>query len=157
MRIIKGWKKISNQGGYVNEASGQTLVISKKEFSQNYHVLLFAGQETSKKEGKKISPEYATKTKAEACHRLDGKAPNGTAMFIWLRQTLRKISLSRRAVAMQVLHSVLSNRFYLGLLKLHLVKWQATVVACLHLILPFVLLKNQFSLVYQNKGFFKGK
>jgi len=80
LRIIKGWKKISNQGGYVNDTTGQTVIISKKEFSQNFHVLLFAGQETSKEEGKKISPEYSTKTKAEAC-AIDWmeKHPNGTA------------------------------------------------------------------------------
>ena len=80
MRIIKGWKKISNQGGYVNDTTGQTLIILKKEFSQNFHVLLFAGQETSKEEGKKISPEYATKDKAETC-AIDWmeKHPNGAA------------------------------------------------------------------------------
>ena len=66
MRIIKGWKKISNQGGYINENTGQTLIVSKKEFSENYHVLLFAGEQTNKDESKKISPEFSTKTKAEA-------------------------------------------------------------------------------------------
>ena len=79
MKIIKGWKKISNQGGYVNEITGQTLIISKKEFSANYHVLLFAGEQTNEEESKKISPDFSKETKAEA-FALDwmGKHPNGT-------------------------------------------------------------------------------
>ncbi len=66
MKIIKGWKKISNQGGYVNEATGQTLIVSKKEFSSNYQAVLFAGEQTDEAESKKISPEFSKKTQAEA-------------------------------------------------------------------------------------------
>ena len=79
MKIIKGWKKISNQGGYVNENTGQTLIVAKKDFSENYHVLLFLGEQTDETESKKISPEFSKKTKAEAI-ALDwmGKHPNGT-------------------------------------------------------------------------------
>jgi len=55
---------MSNQGGYVNEITGQTLIVLKKEFSENYEVLLFAGQQTNTKEGKKISPAFSTKAKA---------------------------------------------------------------------------------------------
>ena len=66
MKIIKGWKKISNQGGYVNEDTGQTLIISKREFSSKYHVLLFAGEQIEESEGQKISPEFSKETKAEA-------------------------------------------------------------------------------------------
>jgi plasmid rolling circle replication initiator protein Rep len=79
LKIIKGWKKISNQGGYVNENTGQTLIVAKKDFSENYHVLLFVGEQTDEAESKKISPEFSTKTKAEAI-ALDwmGKHPNGT-------------------------------------------------------------------------------
>jgi len=78
LKIIKGWRKISNQGGYVNEKTGQTLVISKKEFSSKYHILLFAGEQTDNADGKKISPEYAKETKADA-FALDWmeKHPNG--------------------------------------------------------------------------------
>ena len=78
LKIIKGWKKISNQGGYVNENTGQTLIVAKKEFSENYHVLLFAGEKMDESESKKISPEFSKETKAEA-FALDwmGKHPNG--------------------------------------------------------------------------------
>lgn len=78
MKIIKGWKKISNEGGYVNETTGQTLIIAKKDFSQDYHVLLFIGEQTANAEGKKISPNFSKETKAEA-FALDwmGKHPNG--------------------------------------------------------------------------------
>ena len=78
MKIIKGWKKISNQGGYVNENTGQTLIVSKKEFSANYHVMLFAREQMDEAEGQKISPEFSKHTKAEA-FALDWmeKHPNG--------------------------------------------------------------------------------
>ena len=66
MKLVKGWKRISNQGGFVNESTGQTMIVSKKEFSENYHVLLFAGQQTDKNESKRISPEFSTESKAEA-------------------------------------------------------------------------------------------
>ena len=79
MKLIKGWKKISNEGGFVNETTGQTLIVTKKEFSQNYRVLLFVGEQTNKTEGKKISPDFRTKTKAEA-FSIDwmNKHPTGT-------------------------------------------------------------------------------
>ena len=34
MRILKGWKRISNKGGFVNEVTGQTLVVAKQEFGE---------------------------------------------------------------------------------------------------------------------------
>ena len=76
MRIIKGWKKISNQGGYINETTGQTLIVAKKDFSQNYHVSLYAGEQTIENESKRISPEFSNESKAEVfAYGLDGKAP----------------------------------------------------------------------------------
>jgi len=78
LKLIKGWKKISNEGGYLNETTGQTLIISKKEFSQNYHVLLFVGEQTSKEESKTISPDFHTEAKAETfAINWMGKHPNG--------------------------------------------------------------------------------
>jgi hypothetical protein len=59
MKIIKGWKKISNEGGYVNECTGQTLMVSKKDFSSEYHVSLFPGEQTKKEDSKRISPEFS--------------------------------------------------------------------------------------------------
>ena len=78
MKLIKGWKKISNEGGFVNETTGQTLIVSKKEFSENYHVLLFIGEQTDKKESKTISPDFRTEAKAEdfAIDWME-KRPNG--------------------------------------------------------------------------------
>jgi len=79
MKIVKGWRRISNEGGFLNESTGQTLVISKKEFGMNYQVLLFAGERTEDVEGKKISPDFETKSKAEV-FALDWmkRNPNGT-------------------------------------------------------------------------------
>ena len=79
MKIVKGWRKISNEGGFLNENTGQTLVVTKKEFAMHYHVLLFSGQRTKNSEGKKISPDFATKSKAEA-FAIDWmqRNPNGT-------------------------------------------------------------------------------
>ena len=65
MRIIEGWKKIDNERGYLNDTTGQNLVVSKKQFGQHYIVLLFP-EMRSGDEGTKISPEYATESKAEA-------------------------------------------------------------------------------------------
>ena len=41
MRLIEGWKKIDNERGYLNEITGQNLVVSKKQFGRHYIVLLF--------------------------------------------------------------------------------------------------------------------
>jgi hypothetical protein len=65
MKILKGWRRISNQGGFLNEITGQTLTIAKAEFGLHYHVLLFEGQQTEDENGKKLSPEYSTETKAQ--------------------------------------------------------------------------------------------
>ena len=80
MKIIKGWRKISNQGGFLNETTGQTLVVSRKEFSQTYHVSLYIGKQTIEKDSKRVSPEFATLSKAEA-YAIDWmeKHPNGVA------------------------------------------------------------------------------
>ena len=66
MKIIKGWKRLSHECGYQNDISGQIVVVSQKEFSKNYHVRLFECGRTEKDEGKTISPEYASKAKADA-------------------------------------------------------------------------------------------
>jgi hypothetical protein len=66
MKIAKGWRKISNRRGFLNENTGQTVVVAKKEFGLHYHVLLFAGERTKEVDGKKISPDYSTEEKAEA-------------------------------------------------------------------------------------------
>ena len=65
MKIIEGWKKIDNERGYLNITSGQNVVVSKKQFGQHYVVMLFLDP-TGSNEGKQISPEYATESKAEA-------------------------------------------------------------------------------------------
>ena len=79
MRIVEGWKRISNKGGFVNEVSGQTLIVAKKEFGEHYHVLLFRQERTDDSEGDRISPEYPNEAKAEA-FAMDWmkKNPNGT-------------------------------------------------------------------------------
>ena len=66
MKIIKGWKMLSHDCGYLNDISGQTIVVSKKDFSNDYHVRLFEVGKSSKEESKTISPEYPTKSKADA-------------------------------------------------------------------------------------------
>jgi len=78
MRIIKGWKRISNKVGFVNEVTGQTLVVAKQEFGEHYHVLLFRQERTDDAQGNKISPEYSSEARAEA-FAIDWmkKNPNG--------------------------------------------------------------------------------
>ncbi len=78
MKIVKGWKRISNKGGFVNEVTGQTLIIAKQEFGAHYHVLLFSQERTDDKQGNKISPEYSSEDKAEVfAMNWMKKNPNG--------------------------------------------------------------------------------
>jgi hypothetical protein len=80
MKIVKGWRRISNKGGFVNETTGQTLTVTKKEFGEHYHLLLFKEERTDDAQGKTISPEFSTEAKAEA-FAMDWmkKYPKGTA------------------------------------------------------------------------------
>jgi len=65
MKIVEGWRRIDNERGFVNETTGENLVVKKKEFGQHYIVMLFPSM-NGDGEGTKISPEYATEAKAEA-------------------------------------------------------------------------------------------
>ncbi len=56
---------MDRQRGFVNETTGQNLVVTKKEFGTRYVVLLFPRVKGDDK-GETISPEYATASKAEA-------------------------------------------------------------------------------------------
>ena len=81
MRMIEGWKRLDNERGYLNTTTGQNLVVSKKQFGQQYIVLLFP-EVRNGDEGIKISPEYATKSKAEAfAFDWIKKHPNGIMGF----------------------------------------------------------------------------
>jgi hypothetical protein len=78
VKTIKGWKRLSNEGGFLNETTGQTLIVAKKEFGTHYHVLLFPGQQTEPERGKIVSPDFASEKRAEA-YAVDcmGKNPDG--------------------------------------------------------------------------------
>jgi hypothetical protein len=79
MKIIKCWKRLSHECGYQNDTSGQIVVVLQKEFSNNYHVRLFECGQTEKEDGKTISPDYASKAKADAfAEDWMQKHPNGT-------------------------------------------------------------------------------
>jgi len=80
VKLVKGWKRISNKRGFVNEVTGQTLVIAKQEFGEHYHVLL-SKQERTGDQGNKISPEYSSEARAEA-FAIDWmkKNPNGATI-----------------------------------------------------------------------------
>ncbi len=78
MKTIRGWKRISHKGGFLNEVTGQTLVISKQKFSEHYQVLLFKQKRTDDAQSK-ISPEYSSNAKAEAfAIKWMEKNPKGT-------------------------------------------------------------------------------
>ncbi|MFA7080437.1 MAG: hypothetical protein WC203_06010 [Candidatus Bathyarchaeia archaeon] len=78
MKTIKGWRRLNKEGGYLNENTGQTLTICKKQFGQTYHVSLFAGKKIDDAYGKCVSPEFATASKAQS-YAIDvmEKHPNG--------------------------------------------------------------------------------
>jgi hypothetical protein len=65
MKIVKGWRRIDNQRGFMNETTGQNLVVIKKQYGEHYVVLLFPKVKDNE-EGRKISPEYPTEAKATA-------------------------------------------------------------------------------------------
>lgn len=77
MKIVKGWRRINNHRGYVNATTGQNLVVIKKEFGEHYLVMIFSMVKNDD-EGRKISPEYTSASKAEA-FAMDwmNKHPNG--------------------------------------------------------------------------------
>jgi len=66
VRIVEGWRRIDNQRGHVNATTGQNLVVIKKEFGEHYLVMLFPMMRKDYVEGRKISPEYVTESKADA-------------------------------------------------------------------------------------------
>jgi hypothetical protein len=65
MKIVRGWKKIDNQRGYINATTGQNLIVRKKQFGEHYIVMLFPKLKNDD-EGRKMSPEFPTESKAEA-------------------------------------------------------------------------------------------
>ena len=79
MKLAKGWRRMDKERGFINDTSGQTLVVKKKEFGEHYLVLLFPIVRNDDEEGRKISPEFQTESKAEA-FAMDWlkKNPNGT-------------------------------------------------------------------------------
>jgi len=41
MKIVKDWRRIDNQRGFMNETTEQNLVVTKKQYGEHYVVLLF--------------------------------------------------------------------------------------------------------------------
>jgi hypothetical protein len=66
MKTVRGWRKIDNKRGYVNEETGESLVVTRKEFWEAYMIMLFPLVKNVDEKGTKISPEYSTESKAEA-------------------------------------------------------------------------------------------
>jgi hypothetical protein len=71
MKILKGWRRIDNQRGYINATTinattGQNLIVIRTEFGEHYLVMLFPMVKNDDEEGSRISPEYATVSKAES-------------------------------------------------------------------------------------------
>ena len=66
MKIMKGWRKIDNQRGFVNEATGHNLIVTKKQYGQHYLAMLYSKADHDDEEGSKISPEFSTEAKAAA-------------------------------------------------------------------------------------------
>ena len=78
MRILEGWRRIDNKRGYMNATTGQNVSVTKNRFGEHYSVLL--GPRIENDEGeRKVSPEFATRSKAEA-FAVDwmNKHPRGT-------------------------------------------------------------------------------
>jgi hypothetical protein len=65
VKIVKGWRRIDNQRGYMNASTGQNLIVTKKQYGEHYTVLLLPTEE-SNDEGRRVSPEFPTESKAES-------------------------------------------------------------------------------------------
>ncbi len=63
--MVEGWRKIDNERGYMNETTGQILLVRKKQFGEHFVVLLFPRGRIDGN-GETVSPEYATESKAGA-------------------------------------------------------------------------------------------
>jgi hypothetical protein len=68
MKIVKGWRRIDNQRGHINATTGQNIIVTKKQYGEHYIVLLFPKAKNDN-EGRKISPEFPTESKAESFAR----------------------------------------------------------------------------------------
>jgi hypothetical protein len=81
MPKTEGWKKLSHDRGYVNEATGQTLAIRKKEFGEHYAVWLSSTESGGgNQEEQKLSPDFPTLAKADAfAAKWLQNNPNGTS------------------------------------------------------------------------------
>ncbi len=66
MKIVKGWRKMDQKRGFINETTGQNLIVTKKEFGSEYVVMLHSAAGLDGDKGEAVSPEYATASKAEA-------------------------------------------------------------------------------------------
>lgn len=86
IKPVKGWRRLNHQSGYLNECTGQTLIITKKQFSSNYYVLIFVAEQTDEKDGKIISPNFSTESKAEAyALKLMNKHTDGIVWLFFVR------------------------------------------------------------------------
>jgi hypothetical protein len=76
--VIKGWKELQHNEGFLNETTQQILVVEQKQFSLDYHVIVFEGKRTRNTVTRVLSPEYPTEAKAMAfAVKLMNKNPNG--------------------------------------------------------------------------------
>lgn len=67
MKMLRGWRRIDNERGFVNEATGQNLVVTKKQFGQHFLVMLFPSvKKKCEADGRRLSPEFSTEAKATA-------------------------------------------------------------------------------------------
>ena len=80
MKIIKGWKMLSHECGYLNDVIRANCWLFQKKNSATTIMFGFLSLGKSRKdEGKTISPDYATKSKADAfAENWMLKHPNGT-------------------------------------------------------------------------------
>jgi hypothetical protein len=62
MKIVKGWRRIDNERGFMNETTGQNLVVTKKQYGEQYVVLLFPKVKDDE-EGKKFRRNFRPKQK----------------------------------------------------------------------------------------------
>ena len=67
IKLLRGWSRIDNGRGFLNETTEQNIVVTKKPLGQHFIVLLFpAIKAKAETEGRKVSPEFPAEAKATA-------------------------------------------------------------------------------------------
>lgn len=65
MEIVKRWRRIDDQRGYMDVTTEQNLAITKRQFGEHYSAMLSPKGKNPDTRGGRVSQSFLTKSKAE--------------------------------------------------------------------------------------------